>query len=338
MSQTEWIAWSLACLLGLGGSALWSGFETGVYSVSRARLELRARRAPPDAGARRLLAETTNLERLLAAILLGNNTCNYVGTLGLAALLAGAGLEGGAAAGVQMAVLTPVLLVFGEAVPKELFRVHADRATPGLALPVAVVRRAMTYSGVLPLVVGLARAVARSLGGEAGSLGAGRERLARLLHESATAGAVSRTQGALIGRALEFEALSVSALMVPWGRVRKIAAGAPAARVDGLIRSTPHRWYPVVERSGRVRGVVGSVEYFGSARGGIGDAISDVVRLSPEVPAPEALRRLSAEAVTLAVVERAGRPIGVVALRDLLAPLLGSGEADPAGVAAVSGA
>jgi Mg2+/Co2+ transporter CorB len=129
VSPAEIIAWLLVMLAGLAGSALFSGLETGVYSLSRVRLELAARHGADGRAARgpiRLLREIDRPESLLTTILVGNNACNYLGTLGLGTLLIAAGVRPTAAVLIQTLALTPVLVIFGESLPKELFRLRAD--------------------------------------------------------------------------------------------------------------------------------------------------------------------------------------------------------------------
>ena len=91
MTPAETAAWIALTAAGLAGSAVWSGTETGFYCLSRVRLDVRLHRRG-DAGARRVRDELDHPDRLLATILLGNNLCNYFGTLGLTMVLEGAGL------------------------------------------------------------------------------------------------------------------------------------------------------------------------------------------------------------------------------------------------------
>ena len=49
--------------------------------------------------------------------------------------------------------------------------------------------------------------------------------------------------------------------------------------------------------------------------------------LGPEVSAREALARIRSQGARLAIVERDGRPIGVVSPKDLFEPLMGELQA-----------
>jgi Mg2+/Co2+ transporter CorB len=77
--------WCAFMLVGFAGSALYSGMETGAYTLNRVRLQVLA-----DRGQRRALTLRHLLDRpatLLATLLIGNNVTNYMGTAALAVLL-----------------------------------------------------------------------------------------------------------------------------------------------------------------------------------------------------------------------------------------------------------
>ena len=118
----------------------------------RTRRSAASERGPVGRSARVLTRELDRPERVLATILLGNNACNYLGTLGLTAILEGRGYGTVTMIVLQVLVLTPMLLVFGESVPKELFRVHADSLAPRVAPTLRAVRVLATVTGVLPLI------------------------------------------------------------------------------------------------------------------------------------------------------------------------------------------
>lgn len=325
MAWAETLGWGAAALAGLGGSALCSGVETGAYCASRVRLSVRANDAVRGRGARRLLSELEHPERVLGTVLLSNNACNYVGTLGLGGVLAQLGLSGAGEMALQLLVVTPLLLVFGEALPKELFRARADRWTPGASVALTAARLVLTVTGVLPVVLWMARGLSRLLGGEpAGAAVRGRLRVIELLRESASSGSLSREQGTLIDRALEFGRATVGEQMTPWAQTAWVPAGAGREAVLGVAGRRGVRAVPVVDRSGRVAAVVHRLDLLaeaGRTPAGVGRA---PVRLAAEMSAREGLVRMQGAGSSLAIVEDAGgRPVGVVTAQDLLEPLTG---------------
>jgi len=100
--------WIALAAIGLGGSAVFSGLEIGLYTLNRVKLAVAAERG--DRRAVRLQRELAQPERLLAALLIGNNMVNYLGTVAIAALLDRAGLGPVESVVVNTAVVVPLLL------------------------------------------------------------------------------------------------------------------------------------------------------------------------------------------------------------------------------------
>ncbi|HHN78166.1 MAG TPA: DUF21 domain-containing protein [Phycisphaerales bacterium] len=326
MTAAETIIWIAVAMLGLLGSALWSGIETGFYCLSRVRLDIRLS-DPHDAAARRVRTELEDRGRLLTTILLGNNVCNYAGTLGVTALLAGAGLPDGLTVVLQVLVLTPLLLIFGESLPKEIFRLNADTLTYRVAPLVTIGRWIATATLVLPLLSRIARAATRAIGDAASPLeSGGRSRLLDLLSESAHSGAISGVQGRLAERVLAFERASVRSVMVPWSRVDRISTQRSRQHAIEVALRSGRTWLPLTDRRGRVVGVVHAVDLFARTGEEIADLGRPPVRVSPRDHVRRAIGRLVESGTAIAIVEEGGRPVGLVAEHDLVGPLLGPGD------------
>ncbi len=325
MTTAGTILWLSVALLGLFGSALWSGIETGFYCLSRVRLDIRLSDRG-DAAARRVRTELEDPRRLLTTILLGNNVCNYAGTLGVTALLAGAGLPDGLTVVLQVLVLTPMLLVFGEGLPKEIFRLNADTLPYRLVPLVTVGRWIATVTLVLPVLSMIARGVTRAIGESTSPLETGgRSRLLYLLTESAHGGAISGVQGALAERVLAFERATVRSVMVPWSRVDRIGVEWGRERAVEVAVRSGRTWLPLTDRRGRVVGVLHTVDLFARTDGDIMSARRLPARVSPKDHVRRAIGRLVESGVGIAIVEDGGRPVGLVAEHDLARPLLGPG-------------
>jgi CBS domain containing-hemolysin-like protein len=129
----------VAILLCLAVSFFYSGSETAIISVNKYRL--RGLREQGDAASGRVLSLLANTPRLLLVVLICNNLVNV-----LMALFAKAAVERGWPELTQrraldvvpwsdlagILILTPVLVVFGEILPKMLFRANADRFIYGI--------------------------------------------------------------------------------------------------------------------------------------------------------------------------------------------------------------
>lgn len=326
--NAEALTWALLALLGVGGSAVWSGMETGLYRASRVRAAARASAAHAPWRARVLMEELRHPDRALTALLIGNNVCNYVGSLGVVGLLTLAELSEGEILVLQALVLTPMLLVFAESLPKEVFRVEADRLSERLAPALWALRWLATLTLVLPMVLAVTRMITRLFGAPGvGVLTGARERLVAMIKHDAHGSGLSDEQATLIDRALAFVRARVEQEMIPWSGVHRIGVDAPRRALDELLARSGHARYPVTDRAGRVVGVVWRVEASLNPRDEVRSLVRAVPRLEPGLSAREALGRLRSQGGRLAIVERDGRPIGVVSPKDLFEPLMGELQA-----------
>ena len=165
-------------VVGGAGVAFAAATEIACYSVNPVRLSIRA--SGGDPAARCLQGELARPDRLLAVIMLAANLFNYLLAVGVEPLLnpevAGPVAEHTLSDEwrgvlIDIAVITPILLILGESLPKELARVHADRLAYWLARPLWFTRILATGLGALPLVMGVSRLASRlsaRLGGPAG--------------------------------------------------------------------------------------------------------------------------------------------------------------------------
>lgn len=343
MTPGEQLAWGALAIAGLAGSAMCSGLETGSYCLNRVRLDLRAAQAAARRAGRSdrrrgelarwtpaphavvLREELSQPDRLLAALLIGNNISNYVGVLAITVLLEAVGYSDWAIVALNALLLTPLLLIVGESVPKELFRLEADRLMYPLAPLLRWLRWICTASGALPLVVAVGRLAARLMGPEAELAGVRdeRQRIAMLLKEGAGGGVLSEAQTTLVDRALAMGRLTVADVMVPWARVEVVDLRWPPNRLEQAIRRSQRSRLPALVDGGQVAGVIEVVEVLVRPDEAITSLVRAPARLGAEMSLFDALEAVRHADAPVGVVERSGRPIGLVTLADLAQPLLG---------------
>lgn len=324
MTPVEVFSWSVVAFVCVVLSAICSGTEIAFYSLNRVRLDVRAAQTPPDRAARLIRSELERPGRVLTTLLISNNLVNYFGALATSTLFAATAMSEGAIAVASTLVLAPLLFVLGEAAPKELFRVEADRLAYVFARPVTAARLLLTWTGVLPMLQLLTRLGERVAGlKQVGAVGA-RERLALLLKEGAGHGLLSESQVSLLDRAMLFRQATVGDEMTPWNSVRNIPASFDAARVRRVLSGTTHSRVPVVDARGRVVGVLRVLDLYLSPDKPLADLLLSHARLPKTMRLQEGLSVLAQSKARLGVVEDdLGRPLGIVSAKDLIEPLTG---------------
>ncbi|MGQ0629162.1 MAG: CNNM domain-containing protein [Phycisphaerales bacterium] len=321
MSESAWIPGSLA-IVGTLGAGFCAGAEMGIYSLSRVRLNLRARAG--EASAKLLHRELEHPARLLAALLVGYNAFSYVAAMGITELLEGIGLGHWGVVVVTALVVSPLLFVLTDGFPKEAFRAEAEWLTYAAVRPVVALRVLLMFTGILPLMQWLARVVSSLLGGGGeAEIPDAREKMSQLLKEGAAHGVLSEAQVSLLDRAFLLREATVRDEMVPWDKVHKVSAEWNRARVlDAASQHTASR-YPVVNARGGVVGVVELMALCLDDRATVKGSMTPPVVLEEEGSVRDALRRLRSAGAALAIVERRGRPVGIVTTKDLVEPLTG---------------
>jgi Mg2+/Co2+ transporter CorB len=146
---------ALAIVFLLLMSAFFSGSETALTATSRARLTELERRGNKRAAA--ALSLTKMRERLIGALLLGNNVANITASAIATAVLVKAFGDTGAV--IASGVMTVLVLIFAEVMPKTYAIVYPDR----FALAVApIVRMMVAIFG--PVVIAVEYIVKKTLG------------------------------------------------------------------------------------------------------------------------------------------------------------------------------
>ena len=202
-----------ALALGLIGSALASGLETGFYVLDPVQLR---HALGGDTAARRVEQERRQPGRLLALLLLLTNSMNYLATFGLGGLLAHLATNEGLAIAIEAAGDYTLVFVLGESLPKEIFRRHADRLVYTLSAPLPILRWAATIVLLLPFVQTMQAMASRLSGKRSSRTENARGRIARLLKEGARQGVIGDQHTELIDRILALRVRRVRTRMVPW--------------------------------------------------------------------------------------------------------------------------
>lgn len=317
MGTFGWILMGIFVLLGVVGSAIYSGSETGLYTLSRVRLDVKARE-----GNRRALQLEKLIGRpalMLAVLLLANNICNYLGSYGIAGMLDAAGFTPGKSVVINAAILVPLLFIFGEVLPKELFRENTDRWSYSFAPLIDLTRRVLSWTGLAPLVA----AAGSRLGHEKGNAVSARQRMADLLREGVPVGVLSESQTAMVDRALLLRERNVTAEMVPWSEVTTIPIDASRADIDSKINRHPHSRFPLVGGHGKVTGVVSTLDLMLYQDRSLEELSRTALIIEHTLTVQVALAWLRDNSQSVAIIQEDGRPIGIVTMKDLVEVLVG---------------
>lgn len=332
--------WLLIALVGLLGAAFFAGSEIGLYSVNRVRLRIRAARtSPADRLARTLYGDVQRADRTLPALLIGFNVFSAVASLGTTALLSSRGYTETEQILLNIILITPILFVFVDTLPKEVFRADPDRFTYAAAPAVRLWRLASTYTGVLPLVRAMATLMARVVTrGAMDDPVHARQHIQTLLKEGAGHGVISPSQLTLLDQAFALRFSRVRDEMIPWAKAHTIDIAWPQQRILEHIATHRASRFPLVDARGLVLGLVSHIDLcttLGAAAPAppadtpklLRSLATPAVMLSLDTPVRAALADLSRQGTKMAIVVSGTRPVGLVTVKDLIEPLTGELQA-----------
>ncbi|NNU80555.1 HlyC/CorC family transporter [Halovulum dunhuangense] len=235
-------------------SAFFSGSETALTASSRGKLHSLADKG--SKGAETALRLTEDNERLIGAVLLGNNMVNILATsLATSALTV---LFGDSGVAVATLVMTALVLVFAEVMPKTYAITNAETAASRVAPVIAVVVRFL--SPIVNTVRWLVRLILAALGVQTdpkASIMAAQEEIAGAIALHHSEGAVQREARDRLLGALDLGQREVEEIMLHRQNIEMIDADLPPQEILSTCLKSPHTRIPVYR--GEPENVVGVI-------------------------------------------------------------------------------
>jgi Mg2+/Co2+ transporter CorB len=233
------LAPTLLALLTVSG--LLSAAETSMTAASRGRMHQLERDG--DRAAARINKMMADQENMIGAILLSNNVINILATALTTAVLSGMGEYGVA---IATAIMTVLIVIFAEILPKTLAIAHADRVARFLSWPTFWVVKVLGpfARGAQWIVRQTLRPFGVSLGMEVDVLAAHEEiRGAVEYHHSE--GVVESVDRRMLGGVLDLSEMDVSEVMVHRRQMEMIDIALAPKEIVSQILATGHSRVPL---------------------------------------------------------------------------------------------
>ncbi len=309
-------------------SAFFSGSETALTAVSRARMMQREKAGDKRAGLVGKLTEAR--ERLIGAMLLGNNLVNILASALTTALFTGLFGESGVA--YATLVMTALVLVFAEVLPKTLAISNTDRFATFVAPIVRVV--VAVFAPVTAAVQWFIRNLLKLFGIDVENmdvLSAHEEIRGQLdyLHQE---GSVFKDDRDRLGGVLDLHELEVSDVMIHRTKMQSIDIDKPNAEIIDEILSSPYTRLPLwKDRSDEIVGVVHAKDVLRALHRKDGPEEVNVTEIAQTpwfVPDTTTLQAqlnafLKRKAHIALAVDEYGEVQGLITLEDILEEIVG---------------
>jgi len=223
-------------------SAFFSGSETALTAASRGKLRSAADKG--SKGADRALMITEDNERLIGSVLLGNNVVNILATsLATAVLTKLFGQNGVAAATL---IMTLLVLIFAEVLPKTLAITYPETVASRVARPIALI--VFIFSPIVAAVRYLVRGVLFIFGVRTdpdSNILAVREEIAGALSLGHSEGIVQKEDRDRILGALDLNERTVEEIMLHRSGIEMVDAALPPQDILSQILQSPRTRLPL---------------------------------------------------------------------------------------------
>ena len=319
-------------------SGFFSGSETALTAASRGKLRVRAEKG--DKGAQRALDITEDNERLIGSVLLGNNLVNILAASLATALFTGLFGESGVA--LATLVMTLLVLVFAEVLPKT-YAITNSEAAASLVSPVIMVV-VKVFAPIVSAVRFFVRGILRLFGVKIdpdSHILAVREEIAGALYLGQSEGVVEKEDRDRILGALDLGERAVEEIMLHRSQIEMIdASSEPQAILEQCLKSRHTRLPVFKDDPDNIVGVVHAKDLLRAmhklamnGRGNLPTAlrkfdITDVVMKPYFVPETTTLddqmrQFLRMRSHFALVVDEYGTLQGLITLEDILEEIVG---------------
>ncbi len=216
-------------------SAYFSGSETGMMTLNRYRLRHLAKQG--NRAARRVEKLLRKPDRLISLVLIGNNLVNILASA--IATIVGMRLYGNAGVAIATGVLTFVVLVFAEVLPKTIAALYPEKvAFPSSVLlgPLQIVMLPLVW-----LLNSVTRILMRMVGIKVDnvvSAALSKDELRTIVNESRSQ--ISRRHQDMLLSVLDLEKVSVNDIMVPRNEIVGIDINDDWKAIVRQLTHSPH--------------------------------------------------------------------------------------------------
>ena len=305
-------------------SGFFSATETAFSCANKIKLKTFAAQGKKRAKAVYTFADE-KYDKLVTAILVGNNVVNITASALATILFAGLIRNPDLATTTSTAVLTVVVLIFGEITPKYLASVYPEKFCflfyPLMQLfywilwPICKIFDG--YKFLLAKVFKLKKDDTVT-----------DEELLTLVEEAEESGALKEDESELVRSALEFDDLKVEDILVPRVDVYAVEESTPMDEVRALFEKTGYSRLPVYKDTiDNVIGVIHERDFYINYLKGekqVGHFVQDIAFTTEYTRISTLLKQLQKQKVHMAAVsDEYGGLLGIVTLEDILEELVG---------------
>lgn len=312
-------------------AAVFAGSETGMYQLNILKLRL----AVHSKKLSYVMLEKIMKDKpaLLITTLLATNLTHYIIT-SMVTILFIRNLDSGNYAELYTTLVTaPVLFIFAELIPKNIFIFYADYLMPKLSFLLLIIKNIFTYTGFIPLLKAISKFFAR-LSSSSKLTGttitkAHMPYINALIHDTKHLELLSPIQIGLINRMANIGQVYIRNVMTSLKKIRSINVNTNKSELTLLLQSTDNTRLAVYEKThGNIVGYINIYQCLNSEADfqSLRPFLKKFHTLNLNTPVTEAIEYFqlnNCKIVLVTTKDSPSRPIGIVTMKDLAEEILG---------------
>ncbi|MBP3952880.1 hemolysin family protein [Bacillus suaedae] len=305
-------------------SAFFSSIETAYSSANKLRLKSYA--DENRRGGSKALYISQNFDHALSTILIGNNLVNIAAAT-ISAQLATELLGGSTGPLISTIVMTIVILIFGEVLPKSLAKENAESLALGVSAILLLLMK--LFTPFTWLLVKLKNSLTKFVKRSEQSPSVTEEELKEMFTISEEEGVLEQNEKELLHNTLDFNDIKVLEILTPRTDIVAIDVDMPIEEVTAILMRERFSRVPVYEKSiDNIIGVLSEREFLSQLVKKQEVDIRKIIRkplyVIGTLGISSLLPKLQKERVHMAVViDEFGGTSGIITLEDILEELVG---------------
>ncbi len=303
-------------------SAMFSGCETAFSTVNRVRLKNKASQGDTRAGKALRIAE--NFDDSLTTILIGNNIVNIASTSISTVLFTD--LFGSKGIGIATVVMTVVVLIFGEILPKTFAKENSEKCS--LFFAGALSALIFIFTPVVFIFTTIKNFVSKLYSDPDKAPSVTEDELHYIIDEIEEEGVLEESESDLVKSALDFDETVVSEILTPRVKIVGVELNTDIEEIKRVFLTEMYSRLPVYEKTiDNIVGIITQKDFFKmifEGRNDIQKIIQDVIFISEFKPINDALHEMQRSKTHMSVIiDQYGGTKGIITMEDIIEELVG---------------
>ena len=304
-------------------SAFFSASETAFSTVNKIRLRNYANQG--NKRAERALKIVNDFDKALTAILIGNNIVN-IASASLATIVFTEKF-GASSVGIATIVMTIVVLIFGEILPKSLAKENAERFT----LVISAIMSALIFilKPFVLMFIYLKKFITKIfVKKNINNPSVTEEELKYIIEEIEDEGVLEEQESDLLKSALEFDEIALSQILIPRVNIIGVEATDDVEKVKDIFITERYSRMPVYDKTmDSIVGIIHQKDFFNLYINGgkdITPIVQEALFFSEHKKISEVMNEMQRTKNHMAIViDQYGGTEGLVTLEDIIEELVG---------------